>query len=275
MSIESRGVFRALSEEHSALRRDAINFAYYKVIHWLDNRATSTCPPLLHGKFWSHCYRLVSDYKVYPTTIFMYALVKFDSIHGVLANSYGVDIMTRISQAIKDVFLKAREVLGKLLTAGEAKIGQLYSDLPNEHATALREIFRLQYTRWHTVFGNNKLDVITDFSYATPQRIPTLLQYYANLLKDIDSYQIAVKRWSLIPIATHQIVHVNYSAASTMFHLLQRMKLKGPMPNFEVQESVERDTETTPNGYRLAYGFRTDGHMISVHFQKYLQGRRM
>ncbi|GAA5801545.1 hypothetical protein HPULCUR_006993 [Helicostylum pulchrum] len=177
--------------------------------------------------------------------------------------------------------LGTREVLGKLLTAGEAKIGQLYSDLPNEHATALREFFRLQYTRWHTVFGNNKLDVITDFSYATPQIIPTLLQYYADLLKDIDSYQIAVKRWSLIPIATHQIVHVNYSAASTMFHLLQRMKLKGPMPNFEVQESVGggtsilRDTETTPNGYRLAYGFRTDGHMISVHFQKDLQGRRM
>ncbi|GAA5802012.1 hypothetical protein HPULCUR_007472 [Helicostylum pulchrum] len=233
--------------------------------------------------------------------------------------------------------LGTREALGKLLTAGETEIGQLYSDLPNEHATALREFFRLQYTRchtvfgnnklcdqfrlqyirWHTVFGNNKLDVITEFLYATPQRIPALLQCYADLLKDIDSYQTAVKR----------------CAAATMFQLLQRMKLKGSIPNFEVQESVgggtsilkfnsetrfsdfvifyedpvfkeelceqnfrldkikknkkkglciyfqhqyvscqplliERDTENTPNGYQLAYKFRTNGRMISVHFQK-------
>jgi hypothetical protein len=34
------------------------------------------------------------------------------------------------------------------------------------------------------------------------------------------------------------LVHVNYSSSSLMFHLLQQMRLKGPIPNFEVQESL-------------------------------------
>jgi hypothetical protein len=69
---------------------------------------------------------------------------------------------------------------------------------------------RHQYARWFNVFGRKKMEVITDYSYATPQRIATLLQCYTNLLKDVDSYQFTtVKQCSLIPIATHQmgIVH--------------------------------------------------------------------
>jgi hypothetical protein len=64
---------------------------------------------------------------------------------------------------------------------------------------------RHQYARWLNVFGRKKIEVITDYSYATAQRIATLLQFYTDLLKDADSYQLTLKNWSLIPMATHQM----------------------------------------------------------------------
>lgn len=85
---------------------------------------------------------------------------------------------------------------------------------------------RHQYTRWFDVFGRKKMEVTTDHSYATPQIIATFLQYCTNLLKDVDSYQLTVKKCSLISIATHQMGIIHFllyqisciKLTETLFH---------------------------------------------------------
>jgi hypothetical protein len=131
----------------------------------------------------------------------------------------------------------ARQTLEKLPTATETSIDELYSDQANEHAQALQQFFRYcrilrfpkslfnicdqlrhQYARWLTVFGRKKIEVITDYSYATAQRIATLLQFYTNFLKDADSYQLTFKKRSLIPMATHQMVIVHFFITSNIMY---------------------------------------------------------
>jgi hypothetical protein len=85
---------------------------------------------------------------------------------------------------------------------------------------------RHQYTRWLNVFGRKKIEVITDYSYATAQRIATLLHFFTDLLKNADSYQLTLKKWSLIPMATYQMGIVHFllyqtscmKRTETLFH---------------------------------------------------------
>ncbi|GAA5797735.1 hypothetical protein HPULCUR_003129 [Helicostylum pulchrum] len=161
------------------------------------------------------------------------------------------------------------------------------------------------YTRvfrvYNAEFGNSNYEaVVNDYSNATNHPLKYLRASYRLLKIATAEVNLKIKLWNLLPDPGHSIVFAHLSDVEAMYGIFRRASLgRLPVPDFllgyrnELVTITEfKDLYSAPNDkrriwesifildnlqhglgnfdapVRLGYGMKTDGHMISILFEK-------
>ncbi|GAA5796419.1 hypothetical protein HPULCUR_001791 [Helicostylum pulchrum] len=161
------------------------------------------------------------------------------------------------------------------------------------------------YTRvfrvYNAEFGNSNYEaVVNDYSNATNHPLKYLRASYRLLKIATAEVNLKIKLWNLLPDPGHSIVFAPLSGVEAMYGIFRRASLgRLPVPDFllgyrnELVTITEfKDLYSAPNDkrriwesifildnlqhglgnfdapVRLGYGMKTDGHMISILFEK-------
>ncbi|KAI8889598.1 hypothetical protein K501DRAFT_315024 [Backusella circina FSU 941] len=178
------------------------------------------------------------------TNTLLYQIPPFDRLQGYIANDYCTAIVTNVKlHARNSVKSYLRRVFKGFLRGykehhaiDELQYGKIASTLFEsiiKHAAVSDEIFsaipgpndqvksfyftiRGEYIK---TFGSAEYDDLIDFD-KVDIHVKELIYFSGYLLHVVDTFNINVRKWTLLPIASHQIVHVKLSGFSIIYHFL-------------------------------------------------------
>ena len=162
----------------------------------------------------------------------------------------------------------------------------------NQLYNQIRPIYEAEF--WGVAY-----DIISDYGYATNHPLKFIRLSYRLLQAASSLPDAPIKLWSLLPQATHSMVHVPLSGIPTLCTLFQRAHQNGhPIPRFIIPNGnffrladfdrfyfghenkihlwitvfnigkLDTGVLANPATSHLAYSMKTDGHMISILFGK-------
>ncbi|KAG1111727.1 hypothetical protein G6F42_014938 [Rhizopus arrhizus] len=145
-------------------------------------------------------------------------------------------------------------------------------------------------------FPGLNYDQVDDYSTASSHPLKYLRLSYRLLQLATSMHDTPIKLWSLIPQGSHSIVHVLLSGVTVLYRLFKRAHENHlPVPERLIRNNVFIRLTDFDNAYfryeekrdlwndvfdlariqdrelRLGFGMKTDGHMISILFEKIAQ----
>ncbi|CEG74446.1 hypothetical protein RMATCC62417_09663 [Rhizopus microsporus] len=269
-----RQLLRVIAEEHTILRQDACNLAYFLTCKALEPDETDeyVLKSVTEPQFWSHMYRIVSSTPIeesryvfyhpfvqanfasfdalrrHPVTgEHLYGIPELDNLHGVIATSYSTKMCTNVKghlalnlhrflkRVIKGYIEKHNKdnadnsayiplkMSSKILQSITTYTPFTDEEKQEEFGRSMDaiEFYNLQQAKYCEFFSPMTEEKLQDYETAAAKS-GLYIRYFKSLLQDIENYSLDnVKRFSLLPIASHQIVHVSISS-DAFYQLLKR-----------------------------------------------------
>ncbi|KAI9486225.1 MAG: hypothetical protein EXX96DRAFT_534505 [Benjaminiella poitrasii] len=252
---------------------------------------------------------------------YLYQIPYCDSLYGYMANQFSTSIITNIRLHLiknisKNLHSEHSEREGRLVNfnpgnmANKAVKGVIEQRTKIESSAELPLICTEFYTSirhiYYTAFGNLPAEIVTnpEFAYSNT---PYLLFFSLSLLWHVSSFHglnIDFKRWLVLPLSQHGIVHASLSGAPMIYQLIKRCFEAGlPILDsltmqydqqlifqsdfcdgystpvlkeslweelfniYHVQKKRYREASPFTSKTALDYGISTNGHMVSLLFK--------
>ncbi|KAI9487249.1 MAG: hypothetical protein EXX96DRAFT_646942 [Benjaminiella poitrasii] len=157
----------------------------------------------------------------------------------------------------------------------------------------LNELYNRVRLIYEAEFAGLDYDHVNDYDNVSSHPLKYLCISYRLLQLATSLPDTPIKLWSLIPEKSHSIVHVPLSGVTTMYRLFKKAYDNNlPVPNNLIRDNTfirwtdfdylyfnqqnKRDLWNTlfdlerieNEGLQLGFGMKTDGHMISILFEK-------
>ncbi|KAG1176789.1 hypothetical protein G6F70_004126 [Rhizopus microsporus] len=264
------------------------------------NLQTQGLSKITNETFWSHLYRkvaldpnnlnaairfsphILNNFNDFEATrrepgldTYRYAIPTLDPLHRILSNAYGSTIVQNVTMHLLNTKLWIMRIFKGYFLQQQQQ--------PQQRQQQQRQI---------------RLPII-DYGYATNHPLKFIRLSYRLLQAASSLPDAPIKLWSLLPQATHSMVHVPLSGIPTLCTLFQRAHQNGhPIPRFIIPNGnffrladfdrfyfghenkihlwitvfnigkLDTGVLANPATSHLAYSMKTDGHMISILFGK-------